>query len=198
MGVLAITPTSVDLPVGGVWELAVSVTDLDGCHIDDTVTATVTLPGGSTSAPTVEQVAAGLYRASYVTGSTGRYIARLTTTTNGAADFTAFITATVAATGMPDVDDVKDYLEQNSWTDDQIQDALDAEAAAQRRVCRVPAAYPDDLRQALLRRAQRNLSMRGQPLMTIPGAEDGAPSIIPSRDAEVRRFEAPFRKLVMG
>lgn len=206
MAVLAITPTSVDLPVGGVWQLAVSVTDLDGLHVDDTVTATVTLPGGSTSAPTVEQLASGIYRASYVTGSAGRYIARLTTAASGAADFTAFITATVAATGMPGLVDLRGdpdadpptrgYLDRNSWTDEELQAALDAEASAQRRACRVPAAYPPDLREALLRRVSRNLAMREQRSATDPDTD--TPAAIPSRDPEVRRLEAPYRRLGMG
>lgn len=101
----------------------------------------------------------------------------------------------------PDVDDIKDYLEENSWTDEQIQGALDAESLAQQRVCVVPDDpddMPADMAEALKRRVQRNLALRGQPALTIPGAEDGAPVILPSRDAEVRRLEAPFRKLVMG
>lgn len=196
MGVRALSSTGVDLPVDGVWALVVAVTDSDGCPAAVTPTVAVTLPDDSTAAPTAEAVATGVYRAELAVAQAGRYVARVTTPANGAADFTAFVTATVAASGMPSVTDVSGYLDENSWTDEQIQDALDAESAAQRRVCGVPAAYPDDLRQALLRRVSRNLAMRGQPYATIPDTE--TPTVVPSRDPEVRRLEAPFRKLVMG
>ena len=94
------------------------------------------------------------------------------------------------------IDDVKGYLDQNSWTDEELQDALDAETAAQGRVCTVPDDVPADLAEALKRRVWRNLSMRGQPFITVPDTE--TPTVVPSRDPEVRRLEAPFRKLVVG
>lgn len=97
----------------------------------------------------------------------------------------------------PDIDDVKDYLEENSWSDEQIQGALDAETAAQSRVCTIPDDMPADLAEALKRRVQRNLSMRGQPFIVTPD-DNGNVSITPSRDPEVRRLEGPFRRLVMG
>jgi hypothetical protein len=207
MTVMAWSKPSVDLPVGGVWLIDVVVFDVDGEHTDDAPVVTVTLPGGGTASPSVSDLGWGHFRAAYVVGSVGRYVARAVTSVNGAADFTAFVTATVAATGMPGLIDLRGdpdadpptvgYLGAGSATDDQIQDALDAEAAAQRRVCRVPADYPADLRQALLRRVARNLAMRGQPFLTVPG-DDGAISVTPSRDPEVRRLEGPYRKLVMG
>lgn len=200
MTVRAITDTSVDLPVGGVWTIAVLVTDADRCPVDDAPVVTVTLPAGSTATPTVEHVSTGLYRVAYVVGTPDRYIARAVTTGHGAADFTAFVTATVAGTAMPDVDACRDYDKDNggyaSWTDGQVQDALDAEASAQRRVCKVPAAYPPDLRQALLRRVQRNIVMRGQPGVRV--TENGDPVYTPTNDPEVRRFERPYRRLVFG
>jgi hypothetical protein len=193
MTVRALSSTSIELPMSGVWVIAVC-----GSADDDAPVVTVTLPAGGTATPSVESIGGGVYRAEYIVGSAGRYVARAVTASHGAADFAAFVTATVAATAMPDVDDVRAYLDGDSYDDEQIAGALAAESDAQRRVCSVPAAYPNDLREALLRRVQRNLVMRAQPLMVIPGAEDGAPSVIPSRDAEVRRLEAPFRKLIVG
>lgn len=209
MGVRALSSTSVDRTVGGVWDLLVDVRDADGCLVDDAPVVTVTLPDATTATPAVEAVTTGVYRAEYVTAAAGRYVARAVTATHGAVDFTAFVTGVVTAAGMPDLDDLRGdpdddedvgYLGQNSFTDADIQDALDAEAAAQRRVCRVPADYPPDLRQALLRRVARNLSMRKLTLALARGdAEAGSSDIVlGGNDPEVRRFERPYRKLVMG
>ncbi|KAB1925146.1 hypothetical protein F8280_12105 [Micromonospora noduli] len=199
MGVQALSSTTVSLPIGGVWEIAVSVTDADGAHVDTAPTVTVTLPAGSTATPTVETVAGGVYRVLYVVGTAGRYIARVVATDHGAADFAAYATGTTAGTGMPDVTAVVEYIGETSHTEEEIQDALDAESAAQRAVCRVRAVYPDDLRQALLRRVQRNLALRQLPLAVLQGdAGAGDSTVLPGRDPEIRRLEAPHRKLVVG
>jgi hypothetical protein len=201
MGVRALSSTSVDLPISGVWALVVAVTDSDGCPADVVPTVTVTLPGGSTTTPAAEEVTAGVYRAEYVVGTPGRYVARVVTPANGAADFTAWATATVAGTAMPDLDAAKTYLQidpLDTTQDDEITEALDAEAAAQRSVCRVPAAYPADLREALLRRVARNLALRRLPLMVLRGDAEAGDTVLPGRDPEVRRLEAPHRKLRMG
>jgi hypothetical protein len=200
MTVRAISSTAVDLPISGVWALVVAVTDSAGCPVDVTPTVTVTLPGGSTSTPAAELVTGGVYRAEYVVGTAGRYVARVTTPSNGAADFAAYATATVAGTGMPDLDDCKDYLKiplDDTSEDAEIEDALAAESAAQREVCRVPAAYPASLREALFRRVARNLALRKLPLMVLRGDAEAGNTVLPGRDPEVRRFEAPHRKLVM-
>jgi hypothetical protein len=201
MGVRALSSTSVDLPISGVWALVVAVTDSDGCPADVATTVVVTLPGGSTATPTAEQVTAGVYRAEYVVGTPGRYVARVTTATNGAVDFAAYATSTVAGTAMPDLDAAKTYLQidlDDTTQDDEITEALDAEAAAQRSVCRVPAAYPADMREALLRRVARNLALRRLPLMVLRGDAEAGDTVLPGRDPEVRRLESPHRKLRMG
>lgn len=201
MTVRALSSTAVDLPISGTWALVVAVTDSSGCPAAVTPTVTVTLPGGSTATPTAEAVTSGVYRAVYVVGSAGRYVARVTTAENGAADFAAHVTATVAATGMPDLDAVKTYLRvplDDTEQDDEIGDALDAESSAQRDVCRVPAAYPASLREALLRRVARNLALRNLPLAVLRGDGEAGDTVLPGRDPEVRRFEAPYRKLRIG
>lgn len=201
MGVRALSSTSVDLPISGVWALVVAVTDSDGCPADVVPTIVVTLPGGSTASPTVTDVTTGVYRAEYVVGTAGRYVARVTTATNGAVDFAAYATATVAGTAMPDLDAAKTYLQidlDDTTQDDEITEALDAEASAQRDVCRVPAAYPASLREALLRRVARNLALRRLPLMVLRGDAEAGDTVLPGRDPEVRRLEGPHRKLRMG
>lgn len=193
------TSTSTELAVSGVWVIEVRVTDSDGCPASDTVTVTVTLPAGSTATPTVSEVCTGVYRAEYTVATTGRYVARAVGAVYGAVDFAAYVAATVAGTAMPAITDLDAYLGTNSFTDDQLQDALDAEAAAQRKACKVPAAYPDDLREALLRRCARNLAFRRVPLSVLQGdADAGTTNAYPGRDPEVRRLEAPYKRLKVG
>lgn len=198
MTVRARSSTSADLPVGDVWAIDVRVTDADGCAADDAPVVTVTLPAGSTATPAVEDRGNGCYRAEYTVGTTGRYVARAVTASHGAADFTAYVSATVAGTAMPDIADLDAYLKTHSATDDELQDALDAEAANQRKVCKVPAAYSADLRQALLRRCARNLAMRRIPLAVLQGDAETGSTTLPGSDPEVRRFERPYRRLKVG
>lgn len=199
MTVRACSSTSTTLAVGATWPLVVDVRDSNGVLVDAAPVVTVTLPAGSTVVPTVETVTTGVYRAVYVVGTVGRYVARAVSASYGVADFAAFVEATTAATGMPVVDDWRDYDPDDggSWTDDEIGGALAAEGAAQRSVCRVGAVYPDDLRQALLRRISRNLAMRKLPLAVLTGDAEVATRIT-TWDAEVRRLEGPHRKLVVG
>lgn len=199
MTIKARSSTSVDLPVSGVWVIDVRVYDADGCPADDTVTVTVTIPDGTTATPTVEDVDGdpGRYRAQFTVTATGRYVARAVGAAYGAVDFTAWTSAVVAGGGMPAITDLDNYLGNNSWSDDDLAEALDAEAAAQRRVCRIPATYPADLRSALLRRAQFHLAMKRVTLGVIPGDAD-RDTLRPGFDSEVRRFEKPYRKLPVG
>ncbi|HEY3516610.1 MAG TPA: hypothetical protein VGL98_06140 [Gammaproteobacteria bacterium] len=199
MAVRADSPTSIELAVSDVWVIDVCVTDADGDAADDAPVVTVTLPAGGTATPTVESLSAGRYRAEYIVVTTGRYVARAVTLTHGAADFAAYVTGTTAATGMPDLDDVLNYL---GWTEDNDNDdaatALATESAAQRRVCRIGATYPDDLRGALYRRVARNLALKGLPLAVLRGDAESGDTVLPGRDPEVRRLEGPHRKLVAG
>jgi hypothetical protein len=198
MGALPLGPTSMDRPVGWVWRIGVLVTDDEtGLLTDDVPVVTITLPNGATITPTVDEGTSGAYFAEHVLAVAGRYIATAATADNGTASFTVTAVALVPAAGMPDLAEARDYLGETSATDDEIQRALDAEAAAQRAICRVPAAYPDDLRDALLRRVARNLAMHLIPIAVLQGdAETGQSAAYPpGRDPEVRRFEAPHRRL---
>ncbi|MBQ1039292.1 hypothetical protein [Micromonospora sp. C81] len=197
MGIRATSSVAALLPIGGQWVIEVENRDLTGYPAAATPTVVVTLPAGGTATPTFESTSTGRYRATYTVGTAGRYIARVTTT-DDAVDFAAFVYATTAGTGMPQVADVVEYLGQTSHTEDQIQGALDAEAAAQRSVCRVGAVYPPDLREALLRRVARNLAMRQLPLAVLQGDAEIGGSVLPGRDPEIRRLEAPHRRLVIG
>jgi hypothetical protein len=207
MPVRVVCGASANLPVGGAWEIAVQVVEGWGAWADDVPVITVTAPGGGVVTPTAEHISGGLYRAAVIVAVEGRHTARAVTALNGAADLTAWATAITPAVGMPDLADLVGdreddlgYLGLNSFTDEEVQDALDAEAAAQRAACRVPAAYPADLRQALLRRVAVNLAKRALPLAIQQGdAEAGTSNLyVPGRDPEVRRFENKYPRLVVG
>lgn len=101
----------------------------------------------------------------------------------------------------PTAEDVETYLGATSYTTEEITAALAAERAAQVARCRVPAAdadWPEDLAEALKRRVARNLAVRNLPLAQLEGDADLGlitPRVV---DAEVRRLEGPWRKLVFG
>lgn len=109
----------------------------------------------------------------------------------------------------PDRTAVRDYIGTNgTYSDAAIDSALATETAAQAAVVRLPAdpeppaeplPYPADLEEALLRRVQRLLEMRSKPL----GYQDtmtefGVSATRVGPDPEIRRLEAPYRKLVLG
>lgn len=90
-------------------------------------------------------------------------------------------------------------------TDDEIERAIGAEEAHQARVCSVPAvadvtapaiAAREVLKEALLRRVVVNLARRTLPLGM--QMNDVGAARLSTNDPEVRRLEAPFRKLVVG
>jgi hypothetical protein len=110
----------------------------------------------------------------------------------------------------PTVEQATTYLgADSSWTEEQVSSAFAAEKAAQAKVCRVPVASetpetdPDwdaDLVEALFRRVAHNLALRALPLGLQATITDGAAlaNQVGGTDAEVRRLEKPFRKLVFG
>lgn len=104
----------------------------------------------------------------------------------------------------PTAEDVATYLGTDvTYEAEEIESALAAEQAAQKRRCRVPADdadWPADLAEALCRRVHRNLSMRGLPLGLVVNAADDAESATTrvGADIEVRRLEAPWRRLPVG
>lgn len=110
----------------------------------------------------------------------------------------------------PDLDAVLAYLgPDHSWSDDQIDAALSAEIAAQKRVVAFPPdplppaeplPYPADLAEALCRRVAANLANRALPLGVSAAMSEMAISTtrVGGGDAEVRRLERPWRRLVVG
>lgn len=196
MPVKAITSASSRRVVGDVWPIIVEVADLYG--VTATPTVTVTLPDDTTVSVPVKSLGGRFYRAAYTLTVPGRHLAAAVATNIGRADFAIQAVAPTPAGGLPQLADVQKYLGATSWDEDDIQEALDAEADAQADICFIPAAYPNSLRNALLRRVWRNLSMRGQPFLTLPGGDDGQVSVAPTLDAEIRRFEKPYLRLLVG
>lgn len=206
MPVTALTPTSRDMLVGQLWPLAVLVLDADLDLAAAAPTLTVVLPDGTAPAvlPDLDTEATGSYRFDYPLTVPGRHLATVDASGYGRQVFVVWAGQPTAGVDLPTVDDVDDYLQSgsgdHSWTDDDMAGALATEEAAQRRVCRVKAVYPADLREALLRRVQRNLALRGNALAMFRGDSDaGDPqAFLPGNDPEVRRLERPHRKLMFG
>ncbi len=198
--VVRVREDQVLLVVGGTWTLRACVTDTWGCPVDEVPTVTITLPGGSTATPTVETIRLGEYLVEYATTAAGRHLAHVATVDYGVADAAAYAANVTTEAGMPTTDDVAKYLGDVAaqYDTETLQDALDAEAAAQRGVCRIRAVYPADLREALLRRVHRNLEMRSLPLAVLRGDAEAGSTTLPGSDPEVRRLERPHRKLTVG
>lgn len=197
----ALSAESVQASVGEAWTLRVRTQDQYG-YATGAVTPTlaVTLPDASTTAPVfVADTCYGDWSVSVVLTQTGRWTAHVSTPED-ASDLAAYAIGPTTSSGMPTVNDLVLYLGQNTgtWSTADLQRTLDAERAAQRAKCGERAAYPADLREALFRRCARNLAMRRLPLAVNMGDADGGSLVIPGRDPEVRRLEAPYRRLVIG
>lgn len=205
MPVRALNTRSRDLPADGRWLLSFRVLDTAGDPPAVTPTVVITLPTGAAGiAPPLITDGDGFFAFDYPVTMPGRHLATVTAAGYGSATWVMWAQTPTAGADLPDVDDVDAYLKsgsgEHSWSADDMLDALTAEEAAQRRVCRIGAVYPPDLRQALLRRVQRNLALRPHALAMFRGdAETGDPqAFLPGTDPEVRRLERPYRKLPIG
>jgi len=111
--------------------------------------------------------------------------------------------------GVPDVADVRAWIDvpASELSDDQLAGILAAEADHQTAYNEVPegtVTLPYALGQALLRRCARSAAARGVPLGTLPPQMTGTPQdygtgitygarFLPQLDAEVERYEGPYR-----
>ena len=106
--------------------------------------------------------------------------------------------AAISRGSLATLDELRDYLGATSATDPELTTALHAERAAQAQRCRIDP-YTHELREAVMRRVARNLAARSVPVATWTSFEGGATGTrVPNTDAEIRRLEAPYRKLVIG
>lgn len=197
----ALSAESTFANVGEAWTLRVRTQDGDGYATGSvTPVVAVVLPDASASVPVlVADSPFGDWSVSVVLTQAGRWTAHLSTV-DDALDMAVYAAAPTTPGAMPTVDDVARYLGQNasSWSTADLTQCLAAERAAQRARVGERAVYPDDLREALFRRCARNLAMRRLPLAVNFGDADGGALILPGRDPEVRRLEAPYRRLVTG
>lgn len=95
---------------------------------------------------------------------------------------------------VPTATEISDRLEL-TLEPEEVEAVLAAEVADQASRCRV-VPYAAPLAEALYRRVQRALAMRNLPLGVQMDAEGGIR--VGSNDPEVRRLEAPYRRLVVG
>jgi hypothetical protein len=109
---------------------------------------------------------------------------------------------------LPTVEDVTSYLNgrdgaASSWDAGEVENAYNAELANQKTHVRITYfiddgdLYTSDLAEALKRRVARNLAMRGVPLAVLQG-DESSPVFITRLDSEIRRYEGPYKKLVIG
>lgn len=100
----------------------------------------------------------------------------------------------------PSKEDVLTYLGTVPWAPDQVEDAYNAEVAAQVNVIEFgdpePTDYPADLAEALKRRVARNLALRNLPLGTQTSATDAGVAVARiGDDREIARLEGPYLRL---
>lgn len=188
----ATTPTDVTLDVGDTWEFGLDV------PVNAAVTVLVTAPTGDTTAPVPSGSTDVTVQVPLVLP--GRYIAAVTVV-SGSTDVVLFTAWANEPGGPPTVVQVRAYLDSNgetSATDEAIAEALAAEAANQRTACYVDE-YGPDLAEALKRRVAKNLAARAVPIASITTFDGGTTQARVQRyDAEVTRFEGPYRRLVIG
>jgi len=205
---LVATPDTVDRFVGQLWEIRVRATDSWGYPASGTPGVAITLPDGTTLSPAPDVTADGTWSSrwtvSYLLADAGRHLATVSLAGSSSEVLQCYASLVTATADLPTAAELDGWLGgagEHSWSDGDLQEALDSEASNQRRMCRVPAAYPPDLWWALMRRAARALAMKRQ--LTEQPRSDSADfdlpaTMPPGRDADIRRLEGPWRKLTAG
>ena len=184
------------LDIGDTWEFSFPVPE------DSVVTVTLTDPNGDTTpmTPVIEDEEATI-SATLTEG--GRYLAVVIITTDGVTAVTPYtVWAEEPGGHVPTFEEVKAYLNAGgeiSWTDDQVQDALNTERSDQFKVCTIPANYPAALAGALKRRVARNIAAQSMPIAQITTFDTGQTvNRVPRTDPEVIRLEGPYRRIALG
>lgn len=191
---VATSDRDVHLDVGDTWIFSVSI------PAGATATVVVTNPAGEDSDP-VPVEATELVTVQVLLVTEGRYLAVVTVTLGGVTDVVPFTAWAAAPGGPPGLTAVKAYLSSNGDTsapDAVITEALNAEEANQRAMCYTDS-YGYDLAEALKRRVARNLAARSVPIASLTTFDGGSTeSRVQRYDAEVTRFEGPYRRMVVG
>jgi hypothetical protein len=103
------------------------------------------------------------------------------------------------------VEEIRAWISPTNATDDMILTVTAAELENQELVCSwpgrgadPPAVRPDALDQALKRRVARALAARGVTLGVISTDADLGATRLPRWDAEIERYEAPYRVVAIA
>jgi len=189
--------------VGDEWVTVAVTYDDDGNRVTPTVGASVLLPDDTSSVVTPTEDGTGVWVCRHTLTVPGwhhlRFVASGTVVGVEIAQTNVESVPTSVDDGWPDTSACLAYLGETSASDAEILDALTAETAAQRARCRIPPAYPADLRQALLRRVARNLAARAVPVASFTSFEGGGTSArVPRTDAEISRLEGPYLRRTVG
>jgi len=190
--------------VGDTLRVLLVVSDLYGvAAAADSVAAVVTLPDATVAAGTVAVESLGLYMITYDVTAAGTHTVAVTVASAVFGDdvVTWTVQASAAApTARVTLEDVVAYLgDDNSYSQAEVQGALEAEQAAQARRCAIPVDYPADLGEAIKRRVARNLAARSVPVASWTSFEGGGTaSRVTKYDAEVVRLESPYLRLISG
>lgn len=196
---IAATPPR--LHVGDAILLVAEILDIGGYPADPTATTlTIRHEGGAEDDLTADitHPEVGRQEVGYLLTTEGRHLVTWTATGDYAGVATIILDVDPTDLAFITLDELRDYLGATSVTDPELTAALRAERAAQAQRCRIDP-YTHELREALMRRVARNLAARSVPVATYTSFEGGATSTrVPSVDAEVRRLEGAYRKLVCG
>ena len=104
----------------------------------------------------------------------------------------------------PSLTEVREFIlvSASDANDTVLQEIYDGELEDQYSVCKervqFDGEYPAALRLALYRRIARTCTLRGIPLGFVSTAEGNTESAIAGLDVEIRRFERPHRRMVVG
>lgn len=185
--------------VGSVIPLAWTVTDRWGDPADPTtVTLTATLAGAAPETLTTTSPAVGQILAAYRPTVAGPYTFRLVLDGEHATAVEDRVMVTALDPSNLTITQMRAYLGDTSADDAEIAGAILAERHAQAARCRIDR-YGPDLLEALKRRVARNLAARRVPVASFTAFDGGSTSTrVPAQDPEIRRLEAPYRRLTVG
>lgn len=203
----ALSSTSADLLIHDRWVMDLAITDDSGYlpSAEPVITLQLSQPDNDQPDPfpEVEKLSSGVYRFVLEVSESGRYVAVVLVDGYGTLGFTAFVQSITPAGNMPTPTDVRDYADDSEnigeWEDADIQAVLDSEASQQRARLDIGAVFTPDLFEALVRRTVLALNRRSKlnagDFST--GVLNGESQAFIPNDPEIRRLEAPYKKVVL-
>lgn len=130
------------------------------------VTATVTLPDGTTANPAASETSTGLYRADYPTVQAGRHVIRWVFTSPADAYTDSFDVREAAPPGILSLADAKTYLKKTSTSDDdEIRSFIESITAGIEGMCG-PVVVRSVTERVDVRRA-RSVALRAVPALEL-------------------------------